>query len=98
MAVELGLSHYGKDVQNRVLGRIFRPKWLEAWSRLHNEELHNLYSSPNIIRVVKSRRMLWVGYVARMGEMRNAYKVLSKNLKGGDHEVDLRVDGRIILE
>jgi hypothetical protein len=46
------------------------------WRKLHNEELHNLYSSPDIIRQVKSRRMRWVGHVARMGEERKLYKVL----------------------
>jgi hypothetical protein len=43
---------------------------------LHNEELHNLYSSPSIIRMIKSRRMRWAGHVARMGEKRNAYRIL----------------------
>jgi hypothetical protein len=55
--------------ENRVL-RIFGPKRDEVtggWRRLHNEELHNLYSSPSIIRVIKSRRMSWAGHVARMG-------------------------------
>jgi hypothetical protein len=64
--------------ENRVL-RIFGPKRLEVvggWRRLHNKELHNLHSSPNIIRVIKSRGMRWVGYVAQMGEMRNAYNIL----------------------
>jgi len=46
------------------------------WRRLHNEELNDLYASPNIVRVVKSRRMRWVGHVARMGEERVAYRVL----------------------
>jgi hypothetical protein len=46
------------------------------WKRLHNEELIDLYSSPNIVRVIKSRRMRWAGHVARMGERRGAYKVL----------------------
>jgi hypothetical protein len=46
------------------------------WRKLHNEELHNLYSSPDIIREVKSRRMRWAGHVARMGEERKVYKVL----------------------
>jgi hypothetical protein len=46
------------------------------WRKLHNEELHNLYSSPNIIRLMKSRRMRWAGHVARMGEKRNAYRIL----------------------
>jgi hypothetical protein len=63
-------------MENRVMRRIFGPKRDEVvggWKRLHNEKLHNLYASPNILRVVKSRRMRWVGHVARMEEMRNVY-------------------------
>jgi hypothetical protein len=52
------------------------------WRKLHNEELHNLYSSPNIIRMMKSRRMRWAGHVARMGEKRNAYRILVGKLEG----------------
>jgi hypothetical protein len=62
-----------------VLRRIFGPKRDEAtgeWRRLRNEELNDLYSSPNIIRVIKSRRMRWAGYVARMGEKSGAYRIL----------------------
>jgi hypothetical protein len=65
--------------ENRVLRRIFRPKRDEVtveWRKLHNEELHNLYSSPDIIRQIKSRRMRWAGHVAHMGEERKVYKVL----------------------
>jgi hypothetical protein len=47
-----------------------------GWRKLHNEELHNLYSSPSIIRVIKSRRMRWTGHIARMGEKRNVYRIL----------------------
>jgi hypothetical protein len=47
-----------------------------GWRKLHNEELHNLYSSPNIIRMIKSRRMRWAGHVARIGDKRNAYRIL----------------------
>jgi hypothetical protein len=52
------------------------------WRKLHNEELHILYSSPNIIRQMKSRRMRWAGHVVRMGEERNEYKVLMGNPEG----------------
>jgi hypothetical protein len=65
--------------ENRVLRRIFGPKADEAtgeWRRLHNEELNDLYSSPNTIRVIKSRRMRWQGHVACMGEKRGAYRIL----------------------
>jgi len=57
-----------------VLRRIFVPeveKVAGGWRRLHNEELHNLYASSNIIRMIKSRRMRWVGHIARMGDMKN---------------------------
>jgi hypothetical protein len=47
-----------------------------GWRKLHNEELHNLYSSPSVIRIIKSRRMRWVGHVAQMGEKRNVYRLL----------------------
>jgi hypothetical protein len=53
-----------------------------GWRKLHNEELHNLYSSPSIIRIIKSRRMRWVGHVARMGEKKNAYWILVGKLEG----------------
>jgi hypothetical protein len=60
------------------LRRISGPKREEdgSWRKLHNDELHSLYSSPNIIRVIKSRRMKWAGHVARMGEGRSVYRVL----------------------
>jgi hypothetical protein len=65
--------------EKRVLRRIFGPRRDEVtgdWRKLHNEELYNLYSSPNIIRLVKSKRMRWAGHAARMGETRNAYRIL----------------------
>jgi hypothetical protein len=65
--------------ENRVLRRIFGPKRDEVtgeWRKLHDVELHNLYSSSDIIRQIKSRRMRWAGHVARMGEGRNVYRVL----------------------
>ena len=65
--------------ENMVLRRIFGPRREEVrgeWRRLHNEELNDLYSSPNIVWVIKSRRMRWAGHVARMGEGRGVYRVL----------------------
>ena len=65
--------------ENGVLRRIFGPKRDEVtdeWRKLHNEELKGLYSSPNIVRVIKSRRMRWSGHVACMGEGRGVYRVL----------------------
>jgi hypothetical protein len=65
--------------ENRLLRRIFGPKRdgvTGGWRKLYKEELHNLYSSPIIIRIIKSRRMRWAGHVARMGEKRNMYRLL----------------------
>jgi hypothetical protein len=65
--------------ENMVLRRIFGPRRDEVtreWRRLHNEELNDLYSSPNIVRVIKSRRMRWAGHVAHMGEEKGVYRVL----------------------
>jgi hypothetical protein len=65
--------------ENRVLRGIFGPKRDEViggWKKLHNCELYNLYSSPSIIRMIKSRKMRWAGHVARMGEKRNACRIL----------------------
>jgi hypothetical protein len=71
--------------ENRVLRRIFGPKRDEVageWRKLHSGELHNLYSSPDIIRQIKSRRMRWAEHVARMGEGRNVYRILMGKPKG----------------
>jgi hypothetical protein len=91
-----------------VLRRIFglkRDKVMGGWRKLHNEELHNLYSSPSIIRMIKSRQMRWAGHVARMGEKRNAYRILVGEPKGkrplgrprhrwvGNVKMDFRYDG-----
>jgi hypothetical protein len=65
---------------------------------LHNEELHILYSSPNIIRQIKSRRMWWAGHVACMGEERNVYRVLMGSQKKRDHLEIHGVDGRIRMD
>jgi hypothetical protein len=67
-----------------VLRRIFGPKREDdgSWRKLHNDELHSLYSSPNIVRMIKSRRMRWAGHVTRMGEGRNVYRVLVGRTEG----------------
>jgi hypothetical protein len=71
--------------ENWVLWRISGPKRDEVtggWRKLHNEELHSLYSSPSIVRVIKARRMRWAGHVARMGEVRGAYNILVARPEG----------------
>jgi hypothetical protein len=71
--------------ENRVLRGIFGPKRDElrgGRSKVHNEEPHNLYSSPNIMSMIKSRRMRWAGHVVRIREMRNAYKILAAKPEG----------------
>jgi hypothetical protein len=65
--------------ENRLLRRIFGPKRdrvTGGWRKLHYKELHNLYSSPSIIRIIKWKRMRWAGHVTRMGEKRNVYRLL----------------------
>jgi hypothetical protein len=71
-------EHSVRISENRVLRRIFGSKRKEdgSWRKLHNDELHSLYSSPNIVRVIKLRRMRWAGHVARMGEGRGFCRVL----------------------
>jgi hypothetical protein len=76
-------DHRMRVFENRVLRRIFGPKRDEVTGecrKLHNEELHIIYSSPNIIRQIKSRRLRWAEHVVRIGEERNAYKVLTGKL------------------
>jgi hypothetical protein len=71
--------------EKRVLRKIFGPKRDEVtgeWRKLHNNELRDLYSSPSIIRKIKSRRMRWAGHVVRMGEKKNAYRLLVGNPEG----------------
>ena len=84
--------------ENGVLGRIIgseRDAVAGEWRKLHNEELNDLFCSPNIVRVIKSRRMRSVGHVARMGERRGVYRVLVGNLRERDHLEDTGVDERI---
>ena len=71
--------------ENRVLRRTFGPRRdgvTGDWRKLHNEELNDLYASPNIVRVIKSRRMLWTGHVARTGESSSVYRVLMRKPEG----------------
>jgi hypothetical protein len=71
--------------ENRVLRKIFGPKRdevTEEWSKLHDEKLNGLYSLPNLVRVIKSRRLRWAGHVARMGEGRGVYRVLVGTSEG----------------
>jgi len=86
--------------ENMVLRRIFesrRDEVMREWRRLPNEELNDLYSSPNIVRVIKSRRMRWAGHVARMGEERGCLGSWWGNRRERDHWGDLGVEGWIIL-
>jgi hypothetical protein len=74
--------------ENRVLRSIFGPKKEEVtgeWRKFHNGELRDLYSSPSIIRIIKSRRMRWAGHVAGMGEKTNAYRLLWESQRERDH-------------
>jgi hypothetical protein len=86
--------------ENRVLRRIFGPKRDEVtgeWRRLNNEELNDLYSSPNIVWLIKSRTR-WAGHVARIGDRRGAYRVLVGKLEGKRRLCRHRLDGWTIVQ
>jgi hypothetical protein len=94
-------EHRPKVFENRVLRRIFGPKWdgvKGEWRTLHSGELHNVYSSPDIIRQIKSRRMMWVGHVAHMEEGEKCTGFWWESLKERDCLEDLGVNGRMGLE
>jgi hypothetical protein len=79
LSVTLREEHRLRVFENRVLRKIFGPKRdevTEGWRKLHDEELHGLYSSPSIARVIRARRMRWAVHVVRMGEVRSAYNIL----------------------
>jgi hypothetical protein len=80
----LGEEHRLRVLENRVLRKIFGLKREEdgSWRKLRNDELHSLYSSPNIVRMIKSRRMRWAVHVARMGEGRGVYRALVGRSEG----------------
>ena len=87
--------------ENRVLRKIFGPKRDEVageWRNLHNKELNDLYSSPNIVRVVKSGRMRWAGNVARTGEGQAYTGFRWGQVRERDHLEDPSVDGKVILK
>jgi hypothetical protein len=97
----MGRAYRLRVFENRFLRRIFGPKRDDVtgeWRKLLNEELHNLYSSPDIIRQVKPRRMRWAGHVARMGEEIKLYKIWWKSPKERDHLEDQGVGGMMGLK
>jgi hypothetical protein len=98
-SLTLGEEHRLRVFENRVLRRIFGPKREEDGSlrKLHNDELHILYSLPNIVRVIKSRRMRWAGHMARMGRGGVFTGLWLGGLKVGDHWEVLGVGARITL-
>jgi hypothetical protein len=108
LSLTLREEHRLRVFENRVFRRIFGPKIdgvTGSWRKLHNEELYGSYSSPNIVRVIKARRMGWAGHVARMGEVRGAYNILVGRPEGrrplgrprcrweGNIKMDLRLIG-----
>jgi hypothetical protein len=94
-------EHRLRVFENWVLRRIFGPKRdgvMAEWRNFHNGELHNLYSLPDIIRQIKSRRMRSAGQVAHIGEGRNVYRVLEGKAIGEKHLEDQGIDGGMELE
>jgi hypothetical protein len=92
-------EHRRRVFEKRLLRRIFGPKSEvgESWRKMQDGELHNLYSSPNIVRVIKARRLSWAGHVVRMGEGRGVYRIWLGSPKVRDRWEDLSVGGMIIL-
>ena len=100
MVVDIVGGKEADGVENMVLRRIFGPRREDVtgeWRRLHNEKLNDLYCSPNIVRVIKPRRMRGARHVVCMGEDRWVYRVLVGKPEGKNHWGDLGVDGWIIL-
>ena len=87
--------------ENKVLRKIYGPKRDEMtgeWKKQHNEELHGLYDSLDVVRIMKLHRLRWVGHVARMGEKRRLYSILVQNSEGKYHWEDRHIVRRTILE
>jgi hypothetical protein len=100
-SLTLRKEHRLRVFENRVLRRIFGPKRddiIGSWRKLHDEELHNLYSSPNIIIMIKSRKMRWAGHVGRMGRRKMHTWFWWKSWKERGHWEEVDVDGWIILK
>jgi hypothetical protein len=98
--LKLKVEHRLRAFDNRMLGKIFGPEQEEVaggWRRLHSEELRNMYDSPNVVRMIKTRKIRWAEYVAHTGEMRNT-KFWMQNLKGKGCSEDPGIDGITILE
>jgi hypothetical protein len=95
--ITLGKEHRLRIFENRVLRKLFGPKREEdrSWRKLHEDELHSLYSLPNIVRVIKLKRMRWAEHVARMGEVFTGFSLGGPKVR--DHSEDLGVGGRITL-
>jgi hypothetical protein len=101
LSLTLREEHGLRVFENRVLRRIFGPKRDDVtgdWRKLHNDELHNLYSLPNIIRMIKSRRMTWAGHVARMGRREMHIRYWWESQKEIDHYEDRNIGGWTILK
>jgi len=78
-SITLADEHKLRVLENKVLKKIYGPKQGDMageWRRLHNKELHGLYDSPDVVRIMKSRRLRWAGHVARMGEKRRLYSIV----------------------
>jgi hypothetical protein len=89
-----------KVFENRMLRRTFGPRRDELtgeWRKRHNEKLHDLYFSPTIVRVIKSRRMRWAGYAGRMGREETCTGFWWEKVRKRDHWGDSDVDGKIII-
>ena len=100
LCISLNLKYEFYIIIVRVLRRIFGSKrdgLTGEWRKLHNEELNDLYCSPNIVQVIKSRRMRWAGHLERMRERRGVYRVLVGKPEGKNNLEDPGVDGRIIF-